>query len=1293
MATINIAGTYYAFTITAGNATTGATYTNNSITYTVVRTVAAGTTLYVTGTANSTTSGSTLTKASGTGDATLTFSLRELKAHINNIGSVANGDDIVLSASETLVIDETPTFRPANITATATTFGKIDIRNTSTTVPIVINMNTENADINVNGSSRIDINGNWILVGTGTGLSDQTIDFSNIGGVSIDLPPVVWVETFDSSDTPITVAGVPGYFRPFFNAYQASDTLGFNVLQTCHGDLDHGHFFQFDRTSRIATFGRGGAVSKVLGGTNMSAGTHSGNTATITVGVGHGVVANDTITVSGVTGAGAAGYNGTHTVNSVTATTIVYVTPATSTGVAAIGGQVDLPLGGARPASGARMIYPNIHFTSNVFNATVTSRNELRWGNGGSLYANICAFSLNWVIGSGLNAGNFGCNVTEMNHCAWSGRSQFTTTLGPLTLYNCASTMDYTTQTDASTHLSIASPTTSCSLDYIYTAQKTNAASQAILIQNVLFPTVLGTMKVTEICTSTTTGSQNTVYYNGIAYDNPAPLVCGPLYCVGGRFVVDSYTQNLHVNEVYHSDKVSAALDTVVFKNAITLLCKSFTVAKVRKMTNGAATRNSVIACGVQNYQVCVKDVVYDGVSNPNDSVRLAGQRSYATNITANGMRTSVLADSRPGQQLLRYSNIRSNNTALTNAFTQGGFVEWGFGVRPTSTNGVNDMEPFNTYYTNTAFTTGELAIGPFCPDVFTNHLTVISGTEGVDWYLNNSNAVFYEGNGVELIFTNQYPIRGVDNFTGASWTVSGTNYNTNATHEFSMKMPTDTAWGSWYDATTAANWQTALAALIGYTSAIGFNIRYRITTSAALAGRVLNNARITCTPDAAWTPAEIGYVPITMTQTVVGSGAKIYVNTVPASPVAVDTLTFATATDIFDFPYDFDALPRAYRLKVRKSGYTGLDITGNTYQSGVTLPLAQLQIKSINDVTAAAITGVTVNGATNTVTVTSNISIGDFYDYVQWWAAQTANMDYDIPLVTTDLVNYTSTYDIVLNGGSITGAGEITTTGTLTISGSETSTVTIAASNGTTGFLNITGLSSHAVYLQNASATQMDYQSSVTGTYSYFIPNTATGTWRYVVKKAGFAYQTGTFVASAGGVTTVIANTPQKFTPDGLAMYTATSDVLCRIVFTGSTQASIDIGNGSVLMQAAFDMTEDALATNDGCIWLATRGECSIFRSASGNYLFLNDNWRIRRWNAADILATLLAYVSSTQGITKDGSNGDVVIFGVVSASDIAAAVLAAMNAAPPGVNVKQMNNATVIGNGTASNLWRGGP
>lgn len=69
-----VGGLYRTFTVSSANATVGATYTNNSITYTVLYTIAGGTTLVTSQSTTGSLVGTTLTKASGTGDATITLS-------------------------------------------------------------------------------------------------------------------------------------------------------------------------------------------------------------------------------------------------------------------------------------------------------------------------------------------------------------------------------------------------------------------------------------------------------------------------------------------------------------------------------------------------------------------------------------------------------------------------------------------------------------------------------------------------------------------------------------------------------------------------------------------------------------------------------------------------------------------------------------------------------------------------------------------------------------------------------------------------------------------------------------------------------------------------------------------------------------------------------------------------------------------------------------------------------------------------------------------------------------------
>ena len=82
----------YIFTVTAANATVGATYTNSGYTFTVLSTIAGTTTLTTVGTGTPAASG-TLTKASGTGDATITYSAfaHSIEVRVNCMGSAQIG--------------------------------------------------------------------------------------------------------------------------------------------------------------------------------------------------------------------------------------------------------------------------------------------------------------------------------------------------------------------------------------------------------------------------------------------------------------------------------------------------------------------------------------------------------------------------------------------------------------------------------------------------------------------------------------------------------------------------------------------------------------------------------------------------------------------------------------------------------------------------------------------------------------------------------------------------------------------------------------------------------------------------------------------------------------------------------------------------------------------------------------------------------------------------------------------------------------------------------------------------
>jgi hypothetical protein len=74
------------------------------------------------------------------------------------------------------------------------------------------------------------------------------------------------------------------------------------------------------------------------------------------------------------------------------------------------------------------------------------------------------------------------------------------------------------------------------------------------------------------------------------------------------------------------------------------------------------------------------------------------------------------------------------------------------------------------------------------------------------------------------------------------------------------------------------------------------------------------------------------------------------------------------------------------------------------------------------NESTAGAYTGITVNGSAETITVSSNHTLQEVYDYCNWWAAQSANMQYDMPISTADGINFTlaAGWSITVTGSGV---------------------------------------------------------------------------------------------------------------------------------------------------------------------------------------------------------------------------------------------------------------------------------
>jgi hypothetical protein len=109
--------------------------------------------------------------------------------------------------------------------------------------------------------------------------------------------------------------------------------------------------------------------------------------------------------------------------------------------------------------------------------------------------------------------------------------------------------------------------------------------------------------------------------------------------------------------------------------------------------------------------------------------------------------------------------------------------------------------------------------------------------------------------------------------------------------------------------------------------------------------------------------------------------------------------------------------------VKVRKYGYlfTEVSISVDAKIEGVDF-VGDNPFIVADEATAGAYTGIAVNGAAQTITDTADHSIQEVYDYCNWWAAQSANMQYDMPISTADGINFTlaAGWSITVTGSGV---------------------------------------------------------------------------------------------------------------------------------------------------------------------------------------------------------------------------------------------------------------------------------
>ena len=159
-------------------------------------------------------------------------------------------------------------------------------------------------------------------------------------------------------------------------------------------------------------------------------------------------------------------------------------------------------------------------------------------------------------------------------------------------------------------------------------------------------------------------------------------------------------------------------------------------------------------------------------------------------------------------------------------------------------------------------------------------------------------------------------------------------------------------------------------------------------------------------------------------------------------------------------------------------------------------------------------------------------------YDYAAYYETTSEGIDYArlvnrvgtvadllskaliIDATTGSVFSYNGTTTLTIKASALADGvtfTALTTAAAVTYSNGATFNTIITSSAGTTARFAITGLSSHNIYVQNATPAQVDYQTGVSS-YVLWINAGETGAWRWRAVKYGNVPETGTFTLTNGG-------------------------------------------------------------------------------------------------------------------------------------------------------------------------------
>ncbi len=296
--------------------------------------------------------------------------------------------------------------------------------------------------------------------------------------------------------------------------------------------------------------------------------------------------------------------------------------------------------------------------------------------------------------------------------------------------------------------------------------------------------------------------------------------------------------------------------------------------------------------------------------------------------------------------------------------------------------------------------------------------------------------------------------------------------------------------------------------------------------------GSVLQNVRFNCTDSPTNSPT-VTFTTVSALKTWDFRNPLSYETTTNASGIALSTPVLnvwywqTTFKENLRFPLSTATYQgRAYNYKTMNvSVVLGSNSIQDVSAGMISLDTATTVTESV----ASAITGISLvpSGATGgVITISSNKTLQDVWNYYRYWISQFANKTSNDTWTCTGGILDSKLWTLVVNSGvTLSGTSEITqykTSGIITNNGSITAIY--GDSTGTSTVLTISGFDAgSSVYVEDNLFVQKHYTASATGSVVVYIPPTASGSWYYAVEKYGNQRQSDFFTFSGGQKSIVV--------------------------------------------------------------------------------------------------------------------------------------------------------------------------